>query len=209
MFRAIATLVAGGFLLAACVYPYEGAYQACDAQAGACYQQCEGAPDENGLQECHLICEDVANQCFDDAYGATDYAYGGSPWYGSNGYYRPRYGYVYSLNYYDSYGYGYNYPRSRPRSHYRDGDRRHRYRDGDRRHRDHRRDRRYRDRDQRRDHGSGGRDQRDRGDSDGGQRQRPAPQPRAPRTSEPAPEPTARPPRKRERARDGRRIDKD
>ncbi len=109
MIRNLAPIAAGAILLGGCVYPYESAFQSCDNEAGACYQVCEGEPDEGGAKACRMVCEDAANQCFDDAYGSSGsssgYAYGGS-WYGSYGYWRPRYGYLYSYDYYDPYYYG-------------------------------------------------------------------------------------------------------
>ena len=94
-------------LLSGCVYPYETAFQTCDNDAGACYRYCEDTAGEEEITACRSSCETEANICCDQAYGAQEYngsAYASpGPWYGSFGYWRPTYGYAFSLDYY-SYG---------------------------------------------------------------------------------------------------------
>ncbi len=118
---------------AGCVsYPYETAFSACDAEAGACYRYCEefeGSPDYG---TCHADCDAGANQCFAGAYNAYEYSgasYGARysglrpppPWYGNYGAWYPNSGYVFSFSYFDNYGYGYNRPyRGRNRAYRRD-----------------------------------------------------------------------------------------
>jgi len=117
MIRSFVSIAAGACLLGGCVYPYESAFETCDAEAGACYRYCEDAPDETVARSCRRGCEEEANRCFDDAYRVADYGastYGPRPWYGSYGYWRPRYGYIFSFDYYDRQGRYYD-------PYYRDG----------------------------------------------------------------------------------------
>jgi len=154
-------LGAGGALLASCAtYPYDTAFNSCEAEANQCYRLCEDIPGENGYLACQRHCDADIDRCFNSAYNSynsTYYGYGyGSPsiWYGRYGAWYPDYGYYLSFNFYDRYGYRrnrgypwgagrYNYsPRryhgNRGRHHGGNHDRRH---DGDRdrnhdRHRD-------------------------------------------------------------------------
>lgn len=146
---------AGLMLLAGCVtYPYETGFASCDAQAGACYQDCEVYAGETGYGACHASCEARANQCFATAYGpyrSSSY-YGGYawPWYGDYGVWGPQTGFIFSFNYggYDRYRYNRHIQTYRPpvRREYHDQDRRRRDYDDRRdfrrndRDRDHRRD---------------------------------------------------------------------
>lgn len=97
-------------LLAGCItYPYQSAFDACDAEAGACYRYCEDvAADDRDYAACHADCEFGANQCFADAYDR--YSYGGSaysgayyqpswPWYGRYGAWGPSNGYYFDFSY--------------------------------------------------------------------------------------------------------------
>ncbi|MEM8770733.1 MAG: hypothetical protein AAGD92_03685 [Pseudomonadota bacterium] len=109
-FRLIA--ICSLFMLGGCVSYYETAFDACDAEAGACYRACEVSEDEEQLRRCHASCEERANICFDEVYAAQQYdrspgyAYGPRPYYGPYGFWRPGLGYSYSFGFYD------NYPRS-------------------------------------------------------------------------------------------------
>ena len=73
------------FALAGCAtYPYQSAFDACDAEAGACYRYCEEAGLGVGeYASCHADCETGANRCFANAYDR--YSYGAA----SGAYYSP------------------------------------------------------------------------------------------------------------------------
>lgn len=128
----IKAVMAPAFLmLAGCVtYPYESAFNACDDEAGACYQYCADVSDSEAEgAACRADCEVGANQCFADAYDRYDYnrsAYRGAyyepswPWYGRYGAWGPRRGYYFDFTYWG--GSGRYYP---PRYRHRYGGRRH------------------------------------------------------------------------------------
>lgn len=96
-------------LLSGCVtYPYQTAFDACDAEAGACYRYCEEAALSDGeYAACHSDCEVGANRCFAGAYDRYSYssAYSGSyyapswPWYGRYGAWGPSSGYYFDFTY--------------------------------------------------------------------------------------------------------------
>ncbi|WP_395076187.1 hypothetical protein [Hyphococcus sp.] len=108
-------------LLAGCVtYPYQTAFDSCDAEAGACYRYCEDIVDSDyQLGACHNECDNDANQCFASAYDSYSYggsAYGGSyyqpswPWRGRYGAWGPTNGYYFDFSYYGG-SHGYDRPR--------------------------------------------------------------------------------------------------
>ncbi len=152
-------------MLAGCVtYPYQTAFDACDAEAGACYRYCEEvAGDERDYSACHAECEVGANQCFASAYDRYSYnssAYGGSyyapswPWYGRYGAWGPTNGYYFDFSYRSGGGYYPPHRRERYDRHRGDRHRGDNHRDGHRDRGDH----------GGRDHGDGDRKRRDRGD---------------------------------------------
>ncbi len=100
------------FLLAGCItYPYQTAFDSCDAGAGACYRYCEDVADNDyEYGRCHADCENEANACFAGAYDNYTYnagagAYGGSyyqpswPWYGRYGAWGPSNGFYFDYSY--------------------------------------------------------------------------------------------------------------
>lgn len=137
----------GALFLSGCVttYPYQTAFDACDAEAGACYRYCEEAGlSEGEYASCHADCEVGANRCFADAYDRYSYnrsAYGGSyyapswPWYGRYGAWGPSSGYYFGFSYSSGYS-NYRHPYYGDRYYYGDRDRRkkkdRRRKDGDR-----------------------------------------------------------------------------
>ncbi|WP_375206285.1 hypothetical protein [Hyphococcus sp.] len=101
------------FALAGCAtYPYQSAFDACDAEAGACYRYCEEAGLGVGeYAACHADCETGANRCFANAYDR--YSYGAAsgayyspswPWYGRYGAWGPSRGYYFDFSYWGGSG---------------------------------------------------------------------------------------------------------
>ena len=125
-------LAPGFLLLAGCVtYPYQTAFDTCDAEAGACYRYCEEVAYTDGeYAACHADCEVGANACFANAYerysySAYDDPYYSSPswpWYGRYGAWGPSRGYYFDYSYRSGSG-RYGYPRDRNRHRGRNGDR--------------------------------------------------------------------------------------
>jgi hypothetical protein len=108
-------------LLTGCItYPYQTAFDSCDAEAGACYRYCEDvAASDYELGACHNECDNDANQCFASAYDSYSYdgsAYGGAysqpswPWYGRYGAWGPGSGFYFDFSYYGG-SHGYDRPR--------------------------------------------------------------------------------------------------
>ncbi|MFC2953522.1 hypothetical protein ACFOOP_16410 [Marinicaulis aureus] len=109
-FIKIALASAALFLVAGCVtYPYQSAFDTCDAEAGACYRYCEEVSySDRDYASCHADCEVGANRCFAESYDR--YSYSGAsyapswPWYGRYGAWGPSSGYYFDFSYWSGSG---------------------------------------------------------------------------------------------------------